>query len=65
MLISLSLAPLVSRLFDDVSDALIEGKLSVGEADFSIPGVRITLWLGAAIILAAGALALRASRSRT
>jgi dTMP kinase len=65
MLISLSLAPLVSRLFDDVSNALIDGKLSVGEADFSIPGVRITLWLGAAIILAAGALALRASRAKT
>ena len=64
MLISLSLAPLVSRVFDDVSSALIDGKVSLGEADFSIPGVRITLWLGAAIILAAGGLALRASRSK-
>ena len=65
MLISLSLAPLVSRVFDDVSNAVIDGKLSLGNADFSIPGVRITLWVGAAIILAAGGLALRASRSRT
>ena len=64
MLISLSLAPLVSRVFDDVSNAVIDGKLSVGSADFSIPGVRITLWVGAAIILAAGGLALRASRAR-
>ena len=64
MLISLSLAPLVSRVFDDVSNALIDGKVSLGQADFSIPGVRITLWVGATIILAAGGLALRASRSR-
>jgi dTMP kinase len=64
MLISLSLAPLVSRLFDDLSNALFDGELSLGQADFSVPGVRLTLWLGAAIILGAGGLALRASRSR-
>lgn len=63
MLISLSLAPLASRLFDDVSNALVDGQLSVGSVDFSVPGVRITLWIGAAIILAAGALALRAQKS--
>jgi dTMP kinase len=64
MLISLSLAPLVSRLLDDVSNALVDGQLSLGSADFSVPGVRLTLWIGAAIILAAGALALRAQKSR-
>jgi dTMP kinase len=64
MLISLSLAPLVSRLLDDVSNALVDGEVSLGAADFSLPGVRLTLWIGAAIILAAGGLALRASRSR-
>jgi MFS family permease len=64
MLISLSLAPLVSRVLGDVSDALFDSQLSLGSADFSIPGVRITLWIGAAIILAAGALALRAAKSR-
>jgi hypothetical protein len=65
MLISLSLAPLVSRLLDDVSNALVDGQLSVGSADFSVPGVRLTLWIGAAIILAAGGLALRATKTRT
>jgi dTMP kinase len=64
MLISLSLAPLVSRLLDDVSNALVDGQLSLGGADFSVPGVRLTLWIGAVIILAAGALALRAQKSR-
>ncbi|MDQ4067915.1 MAG: MFS transporter [Actinomycetota bacterium] len=64
MLISLSLAPLVSRLFEDISHAVFEGTVSVGNADLSIPGVRITLWVGATIILAAGGLALRAYRAR-
>jgi dTMP kinase len=64
LLISLSLAPLVSRLLDDVSKSLVDGQLSLGSADLSVPGVRITLWIGAAIILTAGALALRASKAK-
>ena len=63
MLISLSVAPLASRVLDDASNALLDGELSVGGFTLSLPGVRITLWLGAGIILAAGALALRAYRS--
>jgi dTMP kinase len=62
MLISLSLAPLLSRVLDDVSHALINGHLGVAGATLGVPGVRVTLWLGALIILAAGALALRAYR---
>ncbi|MDQ4089475.1 MAG: MFS transporter, partial [Actinomycetota bacterium] len=64
MLISLSLAPLVSRVLDDVSNALAGGELSLGSADFAVPGVRLTLWIGAGIILTAGALAVRASKSK-
>lgn len=64
MLISLSLAPLVSRVLDDLSNAVVDGQLSLGSADFSLPGVRLTLWIGAAIILAAGGLALRASKAK-
>jgi dTMP kinase len=62
MLISLSLAPLVSRVLDDFSAALFDGRLSLFGATLGLPGVRLTLWLGAAIILSAGALALRAYR---
>jgi len=62
MLISLSLAPLFSRVLDDASVALVDGRIDVAGATLSVPGVRLTLWLGAAIILAAGGLALRASR---
>ncbi len=64
MLISLSLAPLVSRVLDDVSNALAGGELSLGSADFAVPGVRLTLWIGAGIILTAGGLAVRASKSK-
>ena len=63
MLISLSLAPLVSRVLDDISRALVDGELGLAGATISLPGVRLTLWMGAGIILAAGALALRAYRS--
>jgi len=65
MLISLSMAPLVSRVLDDASDALFDGELSLGQADFSVPGVRLTLWIGAAIILSAGWMALRATKARS
>ena len=64
MLISLSLAPLASRVLDDLSDALVDGELSLGPADFSVPGVRLTLWIGAAIILSAGWMALRAAKAK-
>ena len=63
MLISLSLAPLVSRVLDDFSNGLVNGHVSLFGATLSLPGVRLTLWLGAGIILAAGALALRAYRA--
>jgi len=63
MLISLSLAPLVSRVLDDLSNALFGGEVGLFGATLSLPGVRLTLWVGAFIILAAGALALRAYRS--
>ena len=64
MLISLSMAPLVSRVLDNVSNSLFDGELSIGQADFSVPGVRLTLWIGAAIILTAGGLALRAAKAK-
>jgi MFS family permease len=45
LLVSLTLAPLAANFLDDLPVA--------------VPGVRITLWLGGAIILVAGVLALR------
>jgi dTMP kinase len=64
MLISLALAPLVSQVLDDLSNALVDGELSLGSADFSVPGVRLTLWIGAAIILSAGWMALRSAKAK-
>ncbi|HEX2193109.1 MAG TPA: hypothetical protein VHH09_07920, partial [Acidimicrobiales bacterium] len=36
------------------------GEIDVADLTVTLPGVRLTLWLGAAIILVAGALAMRA-----
>jgi len=63
MLVSLSLAPLVSRLLDDLSNGAVGGEVGLLGASVGLPGVRLTLWIGAAIILVAGGLALRAYRS--
>lgn len=48
LLVSLTLAPLAAELLDDLP--------------VDVPGVRITLWIGASIILLAGMLALRTLR---
>lgn len=60
LLISLSLAPLLAGILDRLSRRLLGGRLSIGGLTVELPGVRLTLWIGAAIILVAGTLALRA-----
>ncbi|HEX7277062.1 MAG TPA: MFS transporter [Acidimicrobiales bacterium] len=60
LLISLSLAPLLAGILDRLSERLFDGRLEVGGFTVELPGVRLTLWLGAAVILVAGRLALRA-----
>ena len=59
LLLSLAVAPLLSSALDKLSDALLDGSIGVGGLTVSLPGVRLTLWLGAGIILGAGTLALR------
>ncbi len=51
LLVSLTLAPLAAELLDKISE--------------DVPGVRITLWIGASIILVAGVLALRTLKPRS
>ena len=46
----------------EADQALLHEGMTVRATTLSLPGVRLTLWLGAAIILSAGALALRAYR---
>ena len=63
LLLAFTLAPVVSRLLDDLSEALVDRSVSIGGLSVALPGVRLTLWLGGAIILAAGILAHRGLRA--
>lgn len=63
LFLALVVAPFVSALVDDVSRRLLDRRLQVGGLTLHLPGVRIALWLGGAVILAAGALTSRALRS--
>jgi dTMP kinase len=63
LLLSLAVAPLLSAGLDKLSSRLVGGAVHVGGLTVSLPGVRLTLWLGAAITLAAGTLALRTLRA--
>ncbi len=65
LLLAFAVAPILSSLLGKVSDALVGGSISVGDATLDLPGVRLTLWLGGAIIVAAGVLASRSMRSRS
>jgi dTMP kinase len=60
LLISLALAPLLAGILDRLSGSVLGGRLKVAGLTVQLPGVRLTLWIGAAIILMAGRLALRA-----
>jgi len=62
LLISLSLAPLLAGILDKLSSRLLDRRLKVAGFTVELPGVRLTLWIGAAIILVAGTLALRAQQ---
>ena len=59
LLVSLSLAPLLASILDRLSRSLVDGEIELFGATVSLPGVRLTLWLGATIILVAGFLAIR------
>ncbi|MCB1249597.1 MAG: MFS transporter [Acidimicrobiales bacterium] len=65
--IALILGPLLTTFFDSVARLISDNRsIELGSASYFIPGVRITLWLDAAIIVSAGWLAhrsLRAARS--
>ena len=63
LLLAFTLAPVVSRLLDDLSASLFDRSVSLGGFSVALPGVRVTLWLGGIIILAAGVIALRGLRS--
>ncbi|MGH9178168.1 MAG: MFS transporter [Acidimicrobiales bacterium] len=62
LLLAFTLAPVISRLLDDLSGSVLDRSVSIGGWSVALPGVRLTLWLGGVIILAAGLLAARSLR---
>jgi dTMP kinase len=58
LLLSLAVAPLLSSALNGLSERLLDGEVSLGGLTVSLPGVRLTLWIGATITLVAGAVAL-------
>jgi dTMP kinase len=64
LLMALVLAPLLAGLLDQLSGPGHNRHVSIGAWSFAVPpGVRLTLWLGGGIILAAAAMAWRSLRS--
>lgn len=63
VLVSMVAGPLLAAGLGELSDALAGGVLEVGPLTVPIPGVRLALWLGGLVIVAAGVLALRSARA--
>jgi len=65
MLMALAVAPLLSEVFDRISNRLWDGVVHPLGLEIMVPGVRITLWLAALIIFGAGLLATASIKSTT
>jgi dTMP kinase len=63
VLVSMIAGPLLAAGLGAFSQAVWGGTLELGPISIAVPGVRLALWLGAAIIVAAGFLALASVRS--
>jgi MFS family permease len=60
LLVSLTVTPLLASLADELSGQLFdEQRIVIGGQAIALPGVRIALWIGGAISIAAGLLARR------
>src|SRR5438067_11795215 len=59
LLLGLTLAPILSQVLDGLSGHWVDRQV----LGVSVPGVRLTLWLGGLVIIGAGVLAARSLRS--
>ncbi|MDP9402275.1 MAG: MFS transporter [Actinomycetota bacterium] len=56
LLLSFTVAPILSSLLDRLSARAFDRSATLGGVAIALPGVRLTLWLGGLIIVVAGAL---------
>ena len=63
VLVALVVGPLLEEVFDRLSKRFWERDIDIFGLEIFVPGVRLTLWLAALIMLAAGAIAIVSLRS--
>ena len=63
LLIALAVAPLLSELFGRLSNRWWDGAIMVVGAEVRLPGVRLTMWLAAVVVILSGVLATWSLRS--
>lgn len=63
LLLAFTLAPLIAKLLGTLSKRFVDGQVRFG-IDISLPGSRLALWFGGAIILVAGVLSMLSLRFR-
>jgi dTMP kinase len=62
VLIAFAVGPFLSELLDRASQSWFDGTIDIG-IEIAVPGVRLTLWLAAIIMLVAGGLATMSLRA--
>ena len=62
-LIALAIAPILSELLDGLSDSIWGREIVLGGLAIFVPGVRLTMWVSAIIIVMAGGLAMWSLRA--
>jgi dTMP kinase len=62
ILASMVIGPLLAAGLGELSTSLVGGVLEAGPASVAVPGVRLALWFGGLVIVAAGFLSLHAIR---
>ncbi len=63
VLLALAVGPLLEETFDRLSKRFWDRHIELAGWDLFVPGVRLTLWLAALILMAAGALAVMSLRA--
>ena len=64
LLLAFAIAPFLSSLLDSISHRLVDRHVELLGIGISVPGTRLTLWLGGLIILGAGGVAVAATKVR-
>ncbi len=62
VLIAFAVGPFLAEVLDRLSTNLVDGSVGIGAISIAVPGVRLTLWTAALIIIGAGFIAAQSMR---